>query len=1000
MRELRASCEHGSRTRCYVAADELETVRRNYRERQALAKERANTMRNFCKLPRISLATLKAGVALPALVLLAPQAAWAAEPAAAPEQESSTAPATSGEDSNQIVVTGTILRGAPPVGSNLVSVGQEQIAASGATTSNELLATVPQVSNLFNNAPTARLGVSVSNIQVVRPNLRNLAPETSSSASTLVLFDGHRIGSIGVTQNAVDPDLIPPIAIERVEVVTDGGSATYGSDAVGGVINFITRKRFDGVKVTAHYGFADDYYQVDAGAIAGKDWGSGSLFAAYNYQHNNAIFGRDREFIRDVDWLRTDLLPRGRSCTPGNVQIGSKMFALPSLTSTTPNVCDPSDDVTVVPTSTRHSALAGLHQELATWLTVDLRAFYGERKVMGFQPFRGTVTVTGGSSGANPRQFYYTPVPGQSATANETVLFTLAPLLGQNSARSTSGFQEWGTNAEFKINLNDNWQLRPLFNYSSSHSEYAQEQFNQALLNAFGRGTTAATAINFYNPGTGANDLANIQQLINSELAGEAKEDLFDARAILDGTLFTMPGGDVKLAVGYEYMHDGFQQRSAPANGTIGAIQSLAYTPYSRRINSAFGEVNVPIVGPGNRMSFIHTLTLAGSVRYDHFSDFGSTVNPKVGVNFKPVSWLGFRGNYSTSFNAPSPNDQLGSLRNFTQVVAANAFVRPGDTPTANGLIALRGANPGLKPQTAKTYSFGVDIDPPFVTGLHASANYYNVKFKNIINIPTPNSGIFANFPNNVISNPAGLPLATITSFLNASGAPDAATALATVTGGCANPAACSNVYELIDFRQSNYGTLNVQGLDFTANYRTSTSFGGVDAGVSGNYQLSRKTQTGAGAPVINQLVATNLLLPNGLRIVNNASSRLQLSATLGADIGNFRAQATLNHSSGFAVVRCDPTTTPACNPSTSGIATSAGLPQDRVGAFNTVNLFFKYDVPGDSFLPKDLELTLNINNVFDQDPPIFRSIGNSLPGYANGFTLGRLVQVGVAKKF
>jgi iron complex outermembrane recepter protein len=913
---------------------------------------------------------------------------------------------------DDIIVTGTILRGAPPVGSNLISVGEARIQSSGATTPNELLATVPQVSNLFNNVPTARLGVAVNNIQVVRPNLRNLASETSSSSSTLVLFDGHRIASVGVTQNAIDPDIIPSLAVERVEVVTDGGSATYGSDAVGGVINFITRKRYDGVKVQASYGFADDYYQVQAGAIVGKDWGSGSIFAAYSYQHNDEIFGRDRDFIRDVDFLSPNLTARGRSCAPGNVQVtrGSgasavtNQYALPTLTSAVPNVCDPTDDSTVVPASTRHGAIVGLHQELADWLTADLRGFYGERKAVGLAPFRGSVSLRGASSGANFRSFYYTPVPAESATATQTVFFSLAPVLGQNTLESLSEFQEWGANAEFKINLGANWQLRPLFNYSRSSSLFRIQQLNPALLSAFASGAnsvTAAGAINYYNPGAGANDLANIQQLVNSELAGQGKSELFDARVILDGTLFTLPGGEVKVAVGYEYMRDRFQVRNAPANGVIGAVFNQPYSSYARGINSVFGEVQVPIVGDDNRMGFIHTLTLAGSVRYDHFSDFGGTTNPKVGVNFKPLAWLGFRGNYSTSFNAPSPNDQLGSLNNTIQIVPGiNAFVKPGDSPTAFGTVALRGSTPGLIPQTAKSWSVGADLDPPFLEGLHASVNYYNVKFKNIISIPTPNSGIFANFPNNVISNPAGLPLATIADFLNNSGSSQAPTALATITAGCTNAAACSNVYELVNFRQGNYGNINVQGLDFAVNYRATTGFGGIDAGVSGNYVLSRKSQTGVGAPVIDELRTNNFVLANGLRIVTNAASRLQLQATLGADVGNFRAQATLNHTSGFGVVRCDPTTTPVCRPSATGVATSGGLPQDRVGAFDTVNLFFKYAVPSDSLLLKDLELTLNINNVFDTDPPLFAQNGSSTPGYSNGFTLGRLVQIGIAKKF
>lgn len=930
-------------------------------------------------------------------VILASAATIALSPSIALAQDASETGNADDAD-NEIVVTGTILRGAAPVGSQLISVGAEKVQSQGATTANELMATVPQVSNLFNNVPTARLGVAANQIQVVRPNLRNLANETSSSASTLVMFDGHRIASVGVTQNAVDPDLIPTLAIERVEVVTDGGSATYGSDAVGGVINFITRKRFDGLKVQARYGFADDYYQVDAGAIVGKDWDSGSIFAAYNYQHNDAIFGRDRDFVRDVDWLSPNLRPRGRFCSPGNVQMGLNMFALPGLTSTTPNVCDPTDDTTVVPRSTRHGALVGLHQDLADWLTVDLRAFYGERKSDSLAPWRGSTTVTGGSSVTNTRQFYYTPVPGQNPTANQTVFFTFAPLLGTNSLVSGSSFQEWGANAEFTARLTDNWQLRTLFNFSESESEYHIPQLNQTLLTQFSRSPSQATAINFYNPS--AADLPLIRRLIDTENAGQGRESLLNLRAIVDGTLFTLPGGDARIAVGYEHLQDRFQQRVAPVDRPIGAIRAVAYTPYNRSINSVFGEVQVPVVGADNRMGFIHELTLSASVRYDHFSDVGSTTNPKFGVTLKPVSWLGLRGNYSTSFNAPSPVDQLGSLRNTAQLFPINAFVRPGDQPTVTGTVALQGSNPGLTPQTAKSFSFGTDIEPPVLPGLRISANYYNVKFRNIIRQPSPNATIFVNFPDNILANVNGITITQLQDFLNNSGAPNAAATLASALGRCNATTGVCNIYELVDFRQGNYGTVKIQGLDFVADYRTATSFGGLDFAVSGNYTLDRKSQTGIGAPVINDLKAVNVVLPNGQRLVSDAVSRLQLQAMLGADIGNFRAQATLNHNGGFDLVRCDATTTPACFASTTGVATASGQPQDRVKAFNTVNLFFKYIVPGDSLLLRDLELTLNINNVFDQDPPILKRIAASTPGYANGFTLGRLVQFGITKKF
>lgn len=900
--------------------------------------------------------------------ILASAAAFALLPNLAYAQ--STAANEAEDESSEIVVTGTLLRNSAPVGSSAITVGSQKFEEQGATTSNELLATIPQVSNLFNSVPSSRLSVATNQIQVVRPNLRNLSPETGSSSSTLVLFDGHRIAGVGVTQSAVDPDLIPSVAIERVEVVTDGGSATYGADAVGGVINFITRKRFDGVKVSGRYGFADDYQQVEASGIIGKDWGSGSIFAAYTYQHNDSLYGGDRDWIQQRDFVTG--IPTGRSCTPGNVQVGSTFYALPGLTSNTPNACDSTDANTFVPTSTRHGALAGLHQELSSWLTADLRAFYGERTSTSLAPFRGTVTVTGGSSASNPLQAYYRPVTTGS-TSNQTVYFDFAPLLGGSTARSVAGFSEWGTNAEFTAKLDDNWQLRTLINYSSSKSFYKNEGLNQTLLSAAGRGTTTATAVNFYNPSAG--DLPLIQQITNSEIAGEGRDSQFNLRAIVDGSLFSLPGGEVKLAAGYEYLDDDFSQRIAPANSAIGAVNNVAWTPYSRKVNSAFGEIQIPIVGEGNR-GFIYSLTLAGSVRYDHFSDFGSSTNPKIGVTLKPVSWMGLRGNYSTSFNAPGAVDQLGSLRNAISFFPFNAFVNPAHTganaPTAVGTVALQGSNPGLIPQEAKTYSFGFDIDPPFIPGLHASVNYYNVKFKNLIGIPTPNAGIYATFPNNVQASPGGVTVAQLQAFR--SGAPNGASVIdPLIAARCATPTVTTstcNVYSLVDFRVGNYGSLRTDGIDFTVNYSMPTSFGSIDAGVSGNYVLNRKSQISATSPIVDQLAPGQI-----------GGGRMQMQATLGATVGAFRAQATMNHTSGYALLR-----------------NAATLPQDKVGAFDTVNLFFKYEVPSDSGMFKDLEFTLNVNNVFDTDPPLYQlNTGN---GFANGFTLGRLVQFGISKKF
>jgi len=173
-----------------------------------------------------------------------------------------------------------------------------------------------------------------------------------------------------------------------------------------------------------------------------------------------------------------------------------------------------------------------------------------------------------------------------------------------------------------------------------------------------------------------------------------------------------------------------------------------------------------------------------------------------------------------------------------------------------------------------------------------------------------------------------------------------------------------------VDFRTGNFGVLKVGGIDGSLSYQHSTSFGGFDLAANANYLLQRDSQVSATSPVIDQLARDN-------------GARFFLTASAGVNIGAFRAEATLNHTGGYAIT---PTLTVPV--------------QSSIGSFNVVNLFFKYDVKSDSRVFRDLSLTLNVNNVLDQNPPISYQTNVSGNGYANGFTLGRLIQFGVSKKF
>jgi hypothetical protein len=139
---------------------------------------------------------------------------------------------------NEVVVTGTLIRGIAPPSANLISLDPTAIAATGASNTNEVLNNIPQLGDFGNtNAQVSRTN---SFLTVVRPNIRNLPGLTVSGGSTtLLLVDGHRLVGVGIQETAPDPNIIPPSLLERVEILPDGGSSTYGADAIGGAINFI-----------------------------------------------------------------------------------------------------------------------------------------------------------------------------------------------------------------------------------------------------------------------------------------------------------------------------------------------------------------------------------------------------------------------------------------------------------------------------------------------------------------------------------------------------------------------------------------------------------------------------------------------------------------------------------------------------------------------------------------------------------------------------------------
>ena len=529
--------------------------------------------------------------------------------------------------------------------------------------------------------------------------------------------------------------------------------------------------------------------------------------------------------------------------------------------------------------------------------------------------------------------------------------------------------EAYGITPTIKFDAGAGWQINAMMNYGVGNSRFLGQGFNviplQNAINSNNYNPFTLTALNgIADPLTSAPG-----QTLDNYTYGHATHQMLNARVVADGPLVELPAGALRVAVGAEYYwerYNGNNSRSITAAG----IAALADRVGDRTVKSAFGELSLPIFGEDSGP--FHKLTVTAAARYDDYSDFGSTFNPKFGVNFEPFLGLRLRGNWGKSFQAPGISDlALAGAPTFSTLqLSSSPYFDPNNPPPTSRpvILTLGGTIEPLKPQTATTWSLGFDFEPTALPGFAAGLTYYNIDYRDQIGLPpifTP-TVYYRDFTDKYVIYTQGGNAALQAQFnkLAAQGATNAPLTLNNLPNGF------SDVYGVLDARIQNLARTKTSGLDFYLRYNHDTGFGSIYADVSGNYILTFRQQSNPSAALADLLALD--------------TSRLKTTATLGATVGDsLRGQVVWNHSQGYAI-------TP----------TTANLQQNRVGSYNVFNLFLQYKLTQDSGIAKDLAFTLNIDNVFDQDPPLFRGGINSLFGVANGFTLGRLVKFGITKQF
>jgi iron complex outermembrane receptor protein len=868
--------------------------------------------------------------------------------------QAQTAPAgtENGEKIEQIVVTGSRIRGVAPVGSPVVSVTRADIDASGAVSTASMLQEVPQVFNLGVSESSRGQSGGAGNITYGSSvNLRGIGP-----FATLTLINGHRAVAQGTTGSGIDPSIIPMLALQRVEIVADGASAIYGSDAVAGVVNLILRRNVEGGEGFVRYGSADGYDERQVGALYGHQWKGGQFVASFQNDYHSALSGKDRDFFRGD--LRAfgggDF--RSTQCAPGNIVIAGTSYAIPAggitkpnasqLVAGTSNKCDNLQYADILPRQERNSATFTLNQDVGHGISLYADGF-ATRREYRLQPAMLASNVTVPST--NP--FYVRPTTAPAGTS-ETVAYSFINDLPQNTAFGYSKSLEATIGAD--MTFGEGWKAGVLYTYGKNNDQAnTLHGLNTTAITAALADTNPATSLNVFG---GANNPATLAAISNNITLSPGQTVFQNAQLKADGPLFSIPGGKVRAAAGFEFQRIRTEggQTTGPATGpTTGNVE------LGRDIKSVYGELAVPVVGPSNAMPGIYRLDLDIAGRVDRYSDVGSTNNPKIGVNWSPVKEVVVHGSYGTSFRAPG----LTQIRGFANSGRGGLFVQNYSDPTIGGAlrvgVALSAPNPDLKPETATTKSLGIDWSPSFGKNTKLSLTYFDIVYENQVTGYLSDLTVL-----NRESQFAG------TSIIQRN--PSAATVAALMSQYQTLSGVLPATWTLfVDGRNSNLGKSVSNGFDFQATTRVPTeNWGNFGIGLSGTYYTKYQVALTAGSDMANQLNT----------IFNPLRFKTRLSTNWNS--GSWSANAFVNYQNAYN------------NNLTS--------PTQEVSSYTTVDARVAYDV-STGFM-KDATLALGVNNLFDRKPP-FVNIAQSNNG-GGGFDptltnpVGRIVSLSLNKRF
>ena len=819
-------------------------------------------------------------------------------------------------------------------------------------------------------------------------NLRGLGQN-----KTLVLLNGRRLANNAIDGAAPDLNMIPFAALERVEVLRDGASALYGTDAVGGVINFITRRDFRGGSIT-----------VGADSPKGKGGGSHNLngaygfgdldkdrfnvFAVLDYQKQDALRSTQRGFL-DRPGAKTS-----PTTFPGQYNQGANVEnpTFPACGAPdgipNPDTSQPADKtcgylysrkVDLIPRDERVSGLINGTLKIGQDTRLNLEYFASQNK--------GQTLIAGVPYGAlniNPGTAFYpgngiTPLPTAFTLDPTYQALTPVPILGSgdppvtqtkidnivaaNAAKVASNTKKGLLPGFVKLRWRDqvsggrqeetkNNQQRFVASLDGAvagwdyqvGAAYNENKLTDSLIGGYTDGTKVTPGVRdgIINP-FGDQTPAGLALLSDAAAAGKgvlytAKGQVYSLDAKVSRELgdWLQAGRPAAIAVGTEFRREKFKFVGNPPFDAL-VINSTGFDPAtdnegSRTVSALYTELNIPL---------IKEVDITAAVRYDRYSDFGNTTNPKVSFRYQPSQQLVFRGSVGTGFRAPSLYD-INAAQTFTNTANNHddPIRCPNGVPIAGAsksdncdvqFIVLNGGNKTLKPEKSKNFTLGLVFEP--MADVSVGIDLWWIKLKASIGVLSDDT---------IFKNPGKY------GFLFHRAVDGS---LATDGSQCNTVADPGPACGYVTDTSLNLGEVRTSGVDLSAAYRLRAgSMGNFTFAFNGTYVNKYEYQNEEGGPFFQAVGRYE----GGVTQGGGPIFRWQHAMSGNWTRGEWGAGLVNRYKSNY-------------------------VDQDGL---NTVGSFSVWDVYGTYQPNKSILITAGLRNLFDKDPPFSNQQSTFQTGY------------------